>query len=77
MVKPNPQPVGRRYESVQSAAERVGVDTRTIRRRIEDGSIRGYHIGKGGKGKRPTVRVRVDEVDEKLLRPIPTVERSA
>jgi excisionase family DNA binding protein len=77
MVKPNPRPVGRRYESVESAAARLGIDKRTLRRRIQDGSITGYHIGKGGKGRRPTVRVRVDEVDEKLLRPIPTTQQSA
>lgn len=72
MVKSNPKPVGRRYESPESAADRVGVSTKTIRRRIADGSLHGYRVGNGRQ-----IRVRVDEVDEKLLRPIPATERSA
>jgi excisionase family DNA binding protein len=35
----------RQYESIESAAERLAVNPRTIRRAIADGRITGYRIG--------------------------------
>jgi excisionase family DNA binding protein len=62
----------RKYESIDAAAERLGVNPRTIRRRIADGTITGYRIGA-----KHLIRVAQDEVDEKLLQPIPTVDGAA
>jgi excisionase family DNA binding protein len=57
----------RKYESIESAAQRLNVNPRTIRRRIADGSLTGYRVG-GGR----SIRVESAEVDESLLKPIPT-----
>jgi excisionase family DNA binding protein len=61
-----------RYESIQSTAERLGVNPRTIRRRIADGTITAHRAA----GKK-LIRLDVAEVDEKLLQPIPTVNGAA
>lgn len=36
----------RQYESIQDAALRVGVSEKTIRRRIQDGALRAYRLGR-------------------------------
>ena len=36
----------RQYESIQDAALRVGVSEKTIRRRIQDGVLRAYRLGR-------------------------------
>lgn len=56
----------RQLESLESAAARLAVHKRTIRRYVADGTITGYRVG--------AREIRVDpvEVDEKLLQPIPT-----
>ncbi len=52
------------YETIAEAAKRTGVSTKTIRRRIAEGSLTGYRFG-------PTlIRLEPSEVDA-LLRPIP------
>jgi excisionase family DNA binding protein len=56
----------RRLVSPGDAATYIGVHEKTIRRRISDGTITGYSIGKRA------VRVDLNEIDEKLLRRIPT-----
>lgn len=56
----------RHLVSIGQAADYAGVSTRTIRRRIADGSLAGYRFG----GR--LVRVDLNEVDA-MLRPIPTV----
>jgi excisionase family DNA binding protein len=56
----------RRIASVNAAAEYAGVSTKTIRRRISDGTITGYRLGPR------TLRVDLNELDA-ALRPIPTV----
>ena len=61
-----------RLEKIEAAAERLAVDSRTIRRRIADGTITGYRVA-GHKA----IRVDPDEVDDKLMQPIPAVEQSA
>ena len=55
----------RRYASIDAAAAFVGVNPRTIRRRIAAGELTGYRIGKR------LIRVDLNEVDA-ILRPIPT-----
>ena len=56
----------KRLASFNDAATYCDVNPRTIRRRIADCTIHGYTVGK------KLVRVDLNEVDEKLLRPIPT-----
>jgi len=58
------------YETIMDAARRLGVNPRTIRRRIAEGKLTAYRFG-------PTL-IRLDpaEVDG-LLRPIPTSVRGA
>lgn len=54
----------RRLVSIAAAAEYLGVNPRTVRRRISDGTIKGYRVG-------PTLlRVDLNSID-KLLREIP------
>jgi excisionase family DNA binding protein len=60
--------MARQYESIEDAAARLDVNPRTIRRRIADGSITGYRVG-GGR----SIRLDREEVDARLLTPIPTV----
>lgn len=54
-----------RYESLNEAAERVGVSTRTLRRWIAAGRLTGYRVGP------QLIRLDPAEVDA-LLRPIPS-----
>lgn len=54
------------YVSLEEAADMLSVSTRTIRRRISDGSLPGYRCG------RRYIRVRLDEL-ESTLRRIPTM----
>lgn len=63
-VAPPPKPP-RRYESIQSGADRVGVSTRTVRRWLSQGLIMGYRMGPR------TIRLDADELDQKM-RAIPT-----
>lgn len=53
------------YVSLDEAAEMLSVSTRTIRRRISDGTIPAYKLGK-----RP-IRIRVEDL-EAALRRIPS-----
>jgi excisionase family DNA binding protein len=55
--------------TISQAAERLGVSTRTIRRKIATGDLPGYRVG-------TLVRLRPDDV-ERLARPIPTVGNCA
>lgn len=56
----------RRTITIQTAAERLGVTPKTIRRRVSDGTLRAYRIGPR------LIRVYEDDVDA-LLTVIPTV----
>jgi hypothetical protein len=56
----------KRLASIPDAATYCDVHPRTIRRRIADGTIHGYTIGK------KLVRVDLNEIDDKLLQQIPT-----
>lgn len=53
------------YVSLEEAAEMMSLSTRTIRRRISDGTIPAYQCGR-----RP-IRIRLDEL-EAALRRIPS-----
>lgn len=53
------------YVSLDEAAQMMSLSTRTIRRRISDGTIPAYQCG------RRSIRVRVDEL-EAALRRIPS-----
>ena len=56
----------RRLVSINAAAEYAGVSSKTIRRRISDGTIRGYKLGSR------TIRVDLRELDA-AFRQIPAV----
>jgi excisionase family DNA binding protein len=56
-------PQRRRYETLQSAAERLAVDTRTVRRWIAAGRLNAYRTGPR------LIRLNVEEVDA-LLTPV-------
>lgn len=63
-----PRPDQRKhYGSIADAAEILGYSTKTIRRKIADGTIRGYRTANGR-----AIRVDLREVETQLLRPIPT-----
>jgi excisionase family DNA binding protein len=62
------QQPARRYASVKTIAEIYDVDPRTVRRWISEGRITGYKIGA------MLVKVDLNEVEEKIVRVIPTVE---
>ena len=61
MTAKNAQPA---MLSIAGAAAEYGVSTKTIRRRVADGTITGYRFGPR------LIRVRADEL-EALLRPVP------
>ncbi len=50
------------YVSLDEAAEMMSLSTRTIRRRISDGTIPAYQCG------RRSIRIRVDELEAALRR---------
>ncbi|MFC5730136.1 MULTISPECIES: helix-turn-helix domain-containing protein [Nocardioides] len=50
------------YVSLEEAAEMMSLSTRTIRRRISDGTIPAYQCG------RRSIRIRVDELEAALRR---------
>lgn len=52
--------------SLAVAAERLGVSVKTIRRRISDGTVRGYRVGR-------LIRVDLDELRKSLVVEIPTM----
>ncbi|KAB1643171.1 excisionase family DNA-binding protein [Gulosibacter chungangensis] len=51
--------------SLAVAAESLGVSVKTLRRRISDGTVRGYRVGR-------LIRVDLDEVRNALVVEIPT-----
>ena len=56
------------YVSLEEAAEMMSLSTRTIRRRISDGTIPAYQCG------RRSIRLKLDEL-ESALRRIPSARR--
>ena len=63
--------VARRYESLESAAERLDVHPRTLRRMGSRGEITLYRVGS-----KKLLRVDPDEVDA-AMRPVPTAGGAA
>ena len=55
-----------RLASINETANYVGVNPKTIRRRIADGTLTGHRVGPR------LIRIDLDEVDAQLLRTIPT-----
>ena len=55
-----------RLASINETAAYVGVNPKTIRRRISDGTLTGHRVGPR------LIRIDLDEVDARLLRTIPT-----
>lgn len=53
--------------SLAEAAEQFGVSVKTIRRRIADGTVHGYRVGR-------LIRVDLRELQERLLVEIPSVK---
>ncbi len=53
------------YETITQAAQRLGVHPRTVRRRIASGVLPAVRLGGH------LIRLRPDEVDAVLFRPIP------
>lgn len=51
------------YVSIEEAADIMSLSTRTIRRRISDGTIPAYHCG------RRSIRIRLDEL-QAAMRPM-------
>ncbi|HEY5843954.1 MAG TPA: excisionase family DNA-binding protein [Mycobacterium sp.] len=60
-------PSRRRLVSIADAAEYAAVSTITVRRRISDGTLTAYRVGPR------LLRVDLNEVDQRLLRPVATV----
>jgi excisionase family DNA binding protein len=57
--------MSRGYISIAEAAEYLKISDRTARRLIADGELAGYFIGRGHR----MLRVDLDEIDGKLMRP--------
>ncbi|WP_232254105.1 helix-turn-helix domain-containing protein [Brevibacterium casei] len=53
--------------SLAKAADQFGVSVKTLRRRIADGTIHGYRVGR-------LIRVDLDELHERLLVEIPSAK---
>lgn len=60
----------RNYEATRSAADRIGVSEKTLRRWIAEGRLRGYRLGPR------MLRVDADEVDA-LFEVVPTTDPAA
>lgn|GEM_PF-3305486 len=60
--------VSRRYISIPEAAEYLGISAKFVRTLIMEGEIKGYRIGSYARHR--TLRVDLDEIDEKLMQPV-------
>jgi DNA-binding Lrp family transcriptional regulator len=54
--------------SLAVAAEEFGISVKTVRRRISDGTVHGYLVGR-------LIRVDIEELRERMLVEIPTRKR--
>ncbi len=64
--QPAPQPSSKRLVTIADAAKYAAVTTKTLRRRISDGTITGYRFGPR------LIRIDLNELDTMVLRPIPS-----
>ncbi|KID28357.1 DNA-binding protein, excisionase family [Prauserella sp. Am3] len=62
-----PAPPDQQMMSLAETAELLGVSVKTLRRRISDGTIHGYRVGR-------LIRVDLNEVRERLLIEMPSVK---
>ena len=60
--------MSRRYISIPEAAEYLGISMKFVRSLIAEGEIKGYRIGNYARHR--TIRVDLDDIDEKLMQPI-------
>ncbi|MDR0285235.1 MAG: helix-turn-helix domain-containing protein [Propionibacteriaceae bacterium] len=67
---PTPVVVSPNWFTLKDAARHTGTSTDTLRRRINDGQLPAYYVGKSR-----MVRVKRDDVDA-LMRPVVTVGRA-
>ncbi|TWP34492.1 helix-turn-helix domain-containing protein [Leekyejoonella antrihumi] len=63
-------PSSRQFETLREAAERTGLCTKTLRRRIAAGELTAYRAGPR------VIRLNPDDVDHLLVQ-IPTISRTA
>jgi excisionase family DNA binding protein len=61
--------VSRQLVSIAVAADHLGLSEKSLRRYIAQGLITGYRVGQ-----RRLIRVDLNEVEARLLTPIPTVK---
>ncbi|WP_415855351.1 helix-turn-helix domain-containing protein [Sinomonas sp. G460-2] len=66
-VQIRPDKRGLRLASLADAAEQLGISVKTLRRRISDGTVRGYRVGR-------LIRVDPDELRERLVSEIPSAK---
>ena len=60
---------GASFVSLAVAAGEFGISVKTVRRRISDGTVRGYHVGR-------LIRVDLEELRQRMLVEIPTKYRT-
>lgn len=59
---------GASFVSLAVAAGEFGISVKTVRRRISDGTVHGYHVGR-------LIRVDLEELRQRMLVEIPTRKR--
>lgn len=64
-IRPKSSDIG--LISLTKAADMFGVSTKTIRRRIADGTVRGYRIGR-------LIRVDIEEIRDALVVEMPSMK---
>lgn len=69
VTKPNPTPAVPCWMTLKDAARHIGTSMDTLRRRISDGQLPAYYVGRSH-----MVRLRLDDVDA-LMRPVVTVRK--
>jgi len=60
---------GASFVSLAVAAGQFGISVKTVRRRISDGTVRGYHVGR-------LIRVDLEELRQRMLVEIPARNRA-
>jgi len=60
---------GASFVSLAVAAGEFGISVKTVRRRISDGTVRGYHVGR-------LIRVDLEELRQRMLVEIPARNRA-
>ena len=60
---------GASFVSLAVAAGEFGISVKTVRRRISDGTVHGYHVGR-------LIRVDLEELRQRMLVEIPTRNRA-